>query len=409
MTRPSLHRWSRRQILASGAGLALSLGFPRRVLAGSASRNLIIWWNNGGWDPTFVFDPHFEANGLARDPNSTLASAGGISFADAESRPAVRAYFERWGHRSCVINGLSVGSISHDGCSRLVLTGVRVGGADLGTLVASQSLGSRPLPFVSLGGPRYPGQQGEVLTPVGPLLSGFVQDTEPAHADIDATREELLLEYIQREAELRTNQPYLDSWSQAVERLRVLRQQPDLLNIGANPTEEELISMGIELLATQTCSVLGLQAPLPSLVRWDSHDQNQENQEQAFESSFSHLDTLLTTLATTEDGDGTLLDHTTVLVLSEMGRTPRLNPSMGKDHWPYTSAMVVGAGVGGGRVVGVSNETLVVQKVDFSSGASSSSGSTLFPQNLVAGVLQSFDIDPGGPLPGVAPFTAWQD
>ena len=411
MTRRSPPRWSRRQLLASGAGLAASLGLPRRARAGSASQNLIIWWNNGGWDPTFVFDPHFEVAGFDRDPNSTQATAGGIPFADAESRPAVRTFFERWGSRSCVVNGISVGSISHDGCSRLVLTGLRVHGADVGTLVATQSLGSRPLPFISLGGPRYPGQHGEVLTPVGPVLSGFIQDTEPVNADIDAAREALLLDYIQEEAALRTgtHQPSLDTWAQAVERMRVLRQRPELLNIGTDPTDEERIAMGVDLLAARMCSVLGLQAPLPTLVRWDSPDDNQRNQERAFESSFSHLNDLLTTLATTENEDGPLLDHTTVLVLSEMGRTPHLNGSMGKDHWPYTSAMIVGAGVGGGRVVGASNEFLVAEDVDFSAGEASSSGSVLFPQNLVAGVLQSFDIDPGDHLPGIVPFTAWQD
>jgi len=55
---------------------------------------------------------------------------------------------------------------------------------------------------------------------------------------------------------------------------------------------------------------------------------------------------------------GSLLDQTTVLVMSEMGRTPIHNAAIGKDHWPVTSAMLVGAGVAGGRVVGATDDEL---------------------------------------------------
>jgi hypothetical protein len=37
--------------------------------------------------------------------------------------------------------------------------------------------------------------------------------------------------------------------------------------------------------------------------------------------------------------------ETLMLVLSEMGRTPSSLPTLGKDHWPVTSAMLLGAGV----------------------------------------------------------------
>ena len=35
----------------------------------------------------------------------------------------------------------------------------------------------------------------------------------------------------------------------------------------------------------------------------------------------------------------TLAEETVVVVLSEMGRTPGINGTDGKDHWPWTSAM----------------------------------------------------------------------
>lgn len=52
-----------------------------------------------------------------------------------------------------------------------------------------------------------------------------------------------------------------------------------------------------------------------------------------------------------------LLETTLVANLSEFGRTPRVNPAGGRDHWPQCwSIYFAGGGVKGGRVVGKSDE-----------------------------------------------------
>jgi uncharacterized protein (DUF1501 family) len=51
-----------------------------------------------------------------------------------------------------------------------------------------------------------------------------------------------------------------------------------------------------------------------------------------------------------------LLDETLVVVMSEMGRTPRVNPNGGRDHWTFCyAALLAGAGVRGGSVYGASD------------------------------------------------------
>ena len=51
-----------------------------------------------------------------------------------------------------------------------------------------------------------------------------------------------------------------------------------------------------------------------------------------------------------------LLGDTLVANLSEFGRTPKVNPAGGRDHWPQCfSAYFAGGGVEGGRVVGASD------------------------------------------------------
>ncbi len=55
--------------------------------------------------------------------------------------------------------------------------------------------------------------------------------------------------------------------------------------------------------------------------------------------------------------DRGLLDSTLVCNLSEFGRTPKVNPAGGRDHWPNCwSIYFAGGGVKGGRVVGKSDD-----------------------------------------------------
>jgi len=55
--------------------------------------------------------------------------------------------------------------------------------------------------------------------------------------------------------------------------------------------------------------------------------------------------------------DRGLLESTLVVVMGEFGRTPRINPSAGRDHWgPAQTLFLAGGGIRGGRAVGKTNE-----------------------------------------------------
>lgn len=52
-----------------------------------------------------------------------------------------------------------------------------------------------------------------------------------------------------------------------------------------------------------------------------------------------------------------LLDETLVVVMSDMGRTPKINKNGGRDHWTYCySVLFAGAGIRGGSVYGASDD-----------------------------------------------------
>mgnify|MGYP002174512147 CR=1 FL=1 len=51
-----------------------------------------------------------------------------------------------------------------------------------------------------------------------------------------------------------------------------------------------------------------------------------------------------------------LLDDTLVSTMSEFGRTPKVNPAGGRDHWPHAmSVLVAGAGVPPGQIIGATD------------------------------------------------------
>ena len=52
-----------------------------------------------------------------------------------------------------------------------------------------------------------------------------------------------------------------------------------------------------------------------------------------------------------------MLDHTMVILCSEFGRTPRINGTNGRDHWPPNwSVLLGGCGIQVGGVLGATNE-----------------------------------------------------
>jgi uncharacterized protein (DUF1501 family) len=139
---------------------------------------------------------------------------------------------------------------------------------------------------------------------------------------------------------------------------------------------------------------------------WDTHGDNDAGQSQLWESLFAGLLSLMATLQGTPGSTGgSLADETTVVVLSEMGRTPQLNPVAGKDHWPYTSALLIGPHVTGDRVVGGFDAAYFGRPVDPASGEVDDAGQVLSAEALGATLLQLADIDPEPFVSGVRPLT----
>ena len=59
-------------------------------------------------------------------------------------------------------------------------------------------------------------------------------------------------------------------------------------------------------------------------------------------------------------------------------------PYAGEDHWPWTSAMLIGPNVNGGRAYGRTDEWLKPLAIDLATGAPAENGVTLDAQHVLA-------------------------
>ena len=79
-----------------------------------------------------------------------------------------------------------------------------------------------------------------------------------------------------------------------------------------------------------------------------------------------------------------LLDETLVAVAGDFGRTPKINATAGRDHWPFAySQLFAGGGVRGGQVYGASDGQGGFVKDD-----------PVSPEDFAATILHAFGIDP---------------
>jgi hypothetical protein len=86
---------------------------------------------------------------------------------------------------------------------------------------------------------------------------------------------------------------------------------------------------------------------------WDTHAKNDEGHRDRL---CPPLDRTLSVLLDDLHERG-LLDSTIVLAMGEFGRTPFVNPDLGRDHWPTCWSLALGGGgIKGGQVIGSSDE-----------------------------------------------------
>jgi hypothetical protein len=116
------------------------------------------------------------------------------------------------------------------------------------------------------------------------------------------------------------------------------------------------------------------------LENWDSHENNFARLK---DDLLPPADRAFAALIEELEARG-LLESTLVVALAEFGRTPRVNKSAGRDHWPDCFSLVLaGGGVRGGSVLGASDRIGAYPADD-----------PVTPGDLAATLFSRFGLDP---------------
>ena len=388
---------NRRDFMQVGSLGAVGLSLPQLMAAKAAGqvkqenddRSVIMIFNLGAPSQLDTFDPKPDAAAEIRGPFSTIATASpDIRISEilpqhakhADKLSLVRSCFHTaaavhdTGHQMMQTGRLFTGGINtpHAGCALAYLRGRKT---DLPAHVIL------PEPMGPTGGNLPHGQDAGFL---GKAFDPFVLNTDPSKPNFRVpdllppqqigearlARRRKLREIVEETAtqfENSQSAELLDTNFDAAYRIMTSQEARNAFDLSKEPKKlrdkygnnrfgqccllaRRLVEAGVRFVTVNTFLTVFNE------ITWDIHGS------QPFTSIAGMKDivcpmydqaygTLLEDL--TERG---LLDNTLVCNLQEFGRTPRVNPAGGRDHWPQCwSVYFAGGGVQGGRVVGRSD------------------------------------------------------
>lgn len=392
-------------------GLGASTILPSMIAHANTSqeRKFLFVHCTGGWDQCYFSAPLHGNNNIDMEEDSTEAIVHGIHFVDSAVKENMRTFFEQFGDRCALINGIESRSVAHDVCLRLINTGTSLASTDDWSSILAGSSQSNPImPLVAISGPLYTFEHTESVVRIGSngqlaaLLNGDVlEDLGIAYPQsLSQTEDELVEQLIEKRIESQQKQrgKALDVLLQcktAEERMRRLQDIENDLDLTGGSTLGNRLELAVDVLkrGLSRCVTLGYEGWQG--LSWDTHAAG-------FLQSF-HLNELFGELHRTMEKlqqtqgtqGGKLLDEVTVVVLSEMGRFPQYNNRNGKEHWTYTSALLMGSGIRGGQTIGHFDTNCFGQAIDLDSGeVNPTLGTKLLPSHLGATLLFLGDVEP---------------
>jgi hypothetical protein len=424
---------TRRDVLQVGALGAIGLSLPQyaraaaegRVRPGHENRSCILIFNLGGPSNIDLWDMKPEAPAEIRGPFRPVRTKSD-AFEISELLPRHAAVADRFSLvRSCRHDGAAV----HDAGWQMMQTGRRfTGGINTphAGSVTDYLLGRRSdLPaFVVLpqlmgrGGGNLPnGQAGGFL---GKAYDPFALMADPSQpnfkvpdllppdqigvARLDRRRKmREVVDAATRAFEASEDARLLDDNFQAAYRLMTSSQAREAFDLSREPADvrerygmnrfgqccllaRRLVESGVRFVTINTFLTVFDE------ITWDIHGSKPFTSIEGMKDIVCPMyDQAYSALIEDLHARG-LLDETLVAGLAEFGRTPKVNPAGGRDHWPQCfTCSFAGGGVKGGRVVGAS-DTIGGFPAERPVG----------PGDVVATIFHSLGLDHTGTLPGPA-------
>lgn len=422
---------TRRDFLQVGTLGAIGFGLPQlfslrargATTKDSDRRSVIMIFNLGAPSQLDCWDMKPEAPAEIRGPFKPIkTTASGIEISEIFPRIAqhgdkfslVRSCYHTaaavhdTGHQMLQTGRLFTGGINtpHAGCAASYLLGRR---SDLPAHVLL------PEPMGRTGGNLPHGQDAGFL---GKAYDPFVLMADPSKADFKAPdllppanigtarldRRRKLRAIVDEQVknfEASDNAQLLDSNFEAAFRLMTSAQAREAFDLTKEPAEvrerygmtrfgqccllaRRLIEAGVRFVTVNTFLTVFDE------ITWDIHGSKPFTSIEGMRDIVAPMyDQAYSALLEDLHARG-MLDDTLVCSLAEFGRTPKVNPAGGRDHWPQCwTSMFAGGGVQGGRVVGRSDPIGGVpaeRPVD--------------PSEVVATIFKSVGLDLETKLPG---------
>ena len=346
---------------------ASMLGMPiSQLLAQSAktgggtAEHVILFWNSGGMSHLDTWDPK-PGRPTQGEFNPIKTSASGVEISEIFPQLAKQM------HHAALIRSIRGTNGDHGRAQYELQTGFNVAPnvthPGLGSLVVHERdpLGDLPA-FISISGQAarsgYLGQQCEAYYVGRPgEKDPYLAFPEGIHHERGQKRLEILARMNARTSG-KVGAEEIKAAETALKDAVNLMESPALKAFELKDESPETIErygdteFGRGALLARRLVEKGVRFVQVNRGGFDNHG----NIFEAMRGHGNTMDPALASLISDLKANG-LLSKTLVVVLSEFGRTPRVNGNGGRDHWARVfSAFMAGGGVKGGTIVGASDE-----------------------------------------------------
>ena len=380
------------------SSLPLATGPVRAAGQGGTDRFLVSVSADGGWDVTSLFDPKGTANGINHaELDDSLVNKQGMRWSAvpgekyAEVADIYQKFFTTYGSRLTLIKGVHTMTSSHVLGMRAAWSGFFGTHPMLGALYGAVHGANLPLSYVTFGG-AYGGNDYTAglkvskarLNRNGSLLdqiaNGRIGQRPSVYEDMMALHTTRLNRQIEQEKlpqRARKMSELLDQ-RLAENHFALLKDNIDLISSDESfspdwfPDKEKGLKAQARIAAATLATGLSSSVSL-NRGGFDTHGFN-DNQYYGLGDLLEGLNYLIQAL----DYFG-IADRTTIMVSSDVGRTPHHNATGGKDHHMCSGQMIIHPKNSslGGNMFGESTDSFQTQPIDFNTGKADSNGTEL--------------------------------
>ena len=351
----------------------------------------VVFNASGGWDTTYLMDPK-GIGGINRlYQQSDIITKGAHKFAPTgktrEGGMSNEEFYGEFASELLVVNGLDYSVNNHSPGARYMATGKldSLAHPTFAALVAACKGPACPLSFLTFG--NYSNTGNLVAMSRIPYLPSLKKvaladhiegnERSPYHDDFALTHIENALA---EQHASRALQPRLPRVERAENMLYAAQVNSKALQrvtpFIPNSIPKDRMAQQAEIALASFKAGVCVSANL-TIGQFDSHANNDRDQMKLIPEFLAGIAYFIRRAEELK-----LRDRLVVIVQSEMGRTPNYNGGNGKDHWSIGSAMFLGPGIKGNRVIGATDEKQFAVPVNPQTLARDEKGIRMRPEHI---------------------------